>query len=313
MKKIRAIFFWTPQLSADILNYLLDSNIIEIVAVVSNPDATGGRGHTLLQSPVTLLAQIRNIPLLQPKKVRNNPEFLEAITALKPDICLVVAYGKILPQELLDIPTMGFLNVHTSLLPKYRGAAPIQHALLNGEKITGLTIMQMSLWMDEGDILIQELWEVWETDTTWTLFQKTGERAGLLLVEAVQELNSGTLTPQKQDDIESTYTKYIEKTDGEIKPDWTLDHTYHAWQAYTPWPGLSAFFWETKITLHSISKHTEKHSDTPLSWSTNEWLPAVALSDGYLIIRELTPAGKKRMSGEDFVRGFMGKSNECIS
>ncbi len=145
MKKLRAIFFGTPQLSADILIYLLDSKELELVTIVSNSDATGGRGHTLIQSPITLLAKEKNIPLLQPNKVKNNPDFLEAIKALKPDICLVVAYGKILPQELLDIPPMGFLNVHTSLLPKYRGAAPIQHALLDGEKITGLTVQQMSL------------------------------------------------------------------------------------------------------------------------------------------------------------------------
>ncbi len=120
MKKLRAIFFGTPELSATILKHLLDSQAIDIIAVVSTPDTTGGRGHTLIQSPVTLLAQEKNIPLLQPNKVRNNPEFLEALKALNPDICLVVAYGKILPQELLDIPPMGFLNVHTSLLPKYR-------------------------------------------------------------------------------------------------------------------------------------------------------------------------------------------------
>jgi methionyl-tRNA formyltransferase len=120
MEKVRAIFFGTPQLSATILDYLLGSKELDVVAVVSNPDSTGGRGHTLMQSPVTLLAKEQNIPLLQPEKVRNNPEFLKAIKNLKPDICLVVAYGKILPQELLDIPPMGFLNVHTSLLPKYR-------------------------------------------------------------------------------------------------------------------------------------------------------------------------------------------------
>jgi len=131
MKKLRTLFFGTPQLSADILTYLLGTQELDIVGVISNPDTTGGRGHTLIQSPVTLLAKEKNLPLLQPDKVRNNPEFLEAIKKIQPNICLVVAYGKILPQALLDIPPMGFLNVHTSLLPKYRGAAPIQHALLN--------------------------------------------------------------------------------------------------------------------------------------------------------------------------------------
>lgn len=308
MKKVRALFFWTPQLSADILSHLLCEQVIEIVGIVSTPDTTGGRGHILIQSPVTLIAKEKNIPLLQPEKVRNNSEFLEAIKKLQPDICLVVAYGKILPQELLDIPPMGFLNVHTSLLPKYRGAAPIQHALLNWEKITGLTVQQMSLGMDEGDILVQESWEVQESDTTGTLFEKTGKRAGPLLIEAVMWLQDGSITPQKQANEEATYTKYIEKIDGEIKPDWTLDHTYHAWQAYTPWPGLYTFFWEMKVTLHRVSRASSTHQPINLStyqpFSIIDWLPALALTDGYLIIHELTPAGKKRMSGEDFVRGW---------
>ena len=307
MEKIRVIFFGTPKLSADILTHLLDTKELDIVAIVSTPDTTGGRGHVLIQSQVTLLAQEKNIPLLQPEKVKNNPEFLENIKALRPDICMVVAYGKILPQELLDIPPMGFLNVHTSLLPKYRWAAPIQHALLNGEKITGLTVQQMSLWMDEGDILAQETWEVSEDDTTGMLFDKTGERAGPLLIEAVKWLQNKTTTPQKQDSSAATYTKYIQKTDGEIQPDWTLDHAHYAWQAYTPWPGLYTFFWETKVTLHRVSKSPEKHSHTPLSWQTKDWLPALVLKDGYLIIHGLTPAGKKCMSGEDFVRGYMAK------
>lgn len=146
MKKINCIFFGTPDLSKQILEYLYShQEILNIVAVVTNPDKPAGRGHELVKSTVGKYAQENNIPLLQPEKVRNNPAFIEEIKNLSPDICIVVAYGKILPQELLDIPPMGFLNVHTSLLPKYRGAAPIQHALLNGEKITGLTVQQMSL------------------------------------------------------------------------------------------------------------------------------------------------------------------------
>ncbi|MBP7823542.1 methionyl-tRNA formyltransferase, partial [Candidatus Gracilibacteria bacterium] len=160
MKKLRVLFFGTPQLSADILSYLLtQEEHLEIVGVVSNPDKIGGRGHELIASPVTQLAREKNLPLFQPEKIKNE-DFLNTVKELAPDICIVVAYGKILPQILLDIPPMGFLNVHTSLLPKYRGAAPIQHALLNGEATTGLTIMQMSLGMDEGDILLQETWHI---------------------------------------------------------------------------------------------------------------------------------------------------------
>lgn len=138
-----------------------------------------------MSSSVAQLAREKNLNLLQPEKIRDEA-FLETVRALNPDICLVVAYGKILPQTLLDIPPMGFLNVHTSLLPKYRGAAPIQHALLAGEKKTGLTVQQMALGMDEGDILVQESWDITPEDTTGSLFARTGERGGPLLIEAMK-------------------------------------------------------------------------------------------------------------------------------
>ena len=305
MKKLRVVFFGTPQLSADTLTYLIKDDSCDIVGVVSSPDTTGGRWHTVIQSPVTLVAHKHSLTLSQPENIRTNEIFLQAMRNLRPDICLVVAYGKILPQVLLDIPPMGFLNVHTSLLPKYRGAAPIQHALLNGEKQTGLTVMQMSLGMDEGDILLQEVWPITPDDTTGSLFQRTGERAGPLLIKALKGLQNGTITPQKQDTTQATYTTMIEKTDAAVHADWTLDQAYHAWQAYVPWPGLHTFFWNTKVILQQIEKYPIEHSLPPLSWHVNNKLPALAFKDGFLFIHGLTPAGKKRMSGEDFVRWFM--------
>jgi methionyl-tRNA formyltransferase len=166
MSKTRLIFFGTPQLSATILEYLLTQETLEIVAVVTNPDAPAGRGHTRVTSPVGEVAKRAGLFLLQPEKIRTDEAFLTAVRDLQPDIGFVVAYGKILPQILIDIPRLGLINVHTSLLPKYRGAAPIQYALLHGETEMGLTTMQMSLGMDEGDILLQEPWKITDTDTT---------------------------------------------------------------------------------------------------------------------------------------------------
>lgn len=147
---------------------------------------------------------------------------------------------------------MGFLNVHTSLLPKYRGAAPIQHALMNGEETTGLTIMQMSLGMDEGDILLQETWHISPSDTTGTLFALTGKQAGPLLIETLHGLQDGTIIPIPQNHDEATYTKMIEKKDGELQSSWTLEEAYHRWQAYTPWPGLFTHFEDTRVTLLEV-------------------------------------------------------------
>ncbi len=275
------------------------------MAVVTTPDQPAGRGHELMMSPVGKYARENNLPLFQPEKVKKNEEFLAEIKNMNPEICLVVAYGKILPQELLDIPPMGFLNVHTSLLPKYRGAAPIQHALMNGEKITGLTVQQMSLGMDEGDVLVQELWEVSPTDTTGVLFEKTSERAGPLLIEAITGLQNNTITPRTQNPEEATYTQMIEKKDGELQTSWTLDETYHRWQAYTPWPGLYTDFSGTKVTLVEIEK--KSHTGTPGEWGVENKLPAIQVADGIIIIRKIHPAGKKPMTGEEFVRGYMSK------
>jgi methionyl-tRNA formyltransferase len=306
MQNLRAIFFWTPGLSANILTYLLSQEeTLEIVWVVTNPDVVGGRGHSLMSSPVAQIAREKNIPLFQPEKARDEA-FLEKIRELKPDICLVVAYGKILPQVLLDIPPMGFLNVHTSLLPRYRWAAPIQHALLNGEKETGLTIMQMSLWMDEGDILLQETWELSPSDTTGGLFEKTSHRGGPLLIAALKWLQEWTITPLPQDASEATYTKMIEKKDGELQHTWTINEAYNSWQAYTPWPGLYTFFWETRVTLLEVERmNNEEWIMKNESFFIQNNLPAIQLTDGILLIKKLHPAGKKPMSGEEFVRGFM--------
>ena len=230
---------------------LTQEEYLEIIGVVSNPDKIGGRGHKMIESPVAQLAREKNIVLLQPEKIKNEA-FLNTVRDLAPDVCIVVAYGKILPQVILDIPPMGFLNVHTSLLPKYRGAAPIQHALMHGEKTTGLTIMQMSLGMDEGDILLQETWHISPADTTGSLFALTGKQAGPLLVETLRGLQNGDIIPLPQDDAQATYTTMIQKKDGELNPIWTLQEAYQRWQAYTPWPGLSTHFHTTRVTLLEI-------------------------------------------------------------
>ena len=306
MQKLRTLFFWTPGLSANILTHLLTEETLEIVWVVTSPDKIGGRGHGLITSPVAQLAREKNIPLFQPEKIKEE-DFLSAIRELKSDICLVVAYGKILPQVLLDIPLMGFLNVHTSLLPKYRWAAPIQHALLNGEKTTGLTIMQMSLGMDEGDILLQESWDISPNDTTWTLFEKTAQRGGPLLMKAIEGLQTWGISPLPQNHEEATYTKMVEKKDGELQPTWTVDEAYQRWQAYTPWPSLFIFYNGTRVSLLKIKRMKEenwrKRTEGSLFIADN--LPAIELADGYILIERLHPAGKNPMTGEEFIRGFM--------
>lgn len=155
--------------------------------------------------------------------------------------------------------------------------------------------------MDEGDILVQESWHISPVDTTGALFEKTSERAGPLLIEAITGLQDKTLTPKPQNAEEATYTKMIEKKDGKLQTSWTLDEAYHRWQAYTPWPGLYTDFSGTKVTLMEIEKKV--HTGTAGGWTTENKLPAIQLADGLLVIKKIHPAGKKPMTGEDFVRG----------
>lgn len=313
MDTMRVIYFWTPTLSADILTYLLTCDTeVKIVWVVTNPDKKSGRGHEVITSPVWQVAYENNLSLYQPEKIKDEV-FLETIRNLKPDICIVVAYGKILPQILLDIPPKGFLNVHTSLLPLYRWASPIQSALLHGEKTTGLTIMQMSLWMDEGDILLQESWTVEPSDTTSTLFEKTGKRGWPMLIEVLQQIKRKTLSPLTQDHTQATYTDKIKKEDGEFKPDWTIVQTYRSWQAYTSWPGLSTQFSDMKVTLLEIETYIPQPEENLIfvlgNWYILNHIPAIKASDGYILVQKIHPSGKKAMNGEDFVRWYMIKKS----
>jgi methionyl-tRNA formyltransferase len=200
-------------------------------------------------SPVKELAIAKSIPVLQPVKVRGNSEFLDEIRSYGCDYFIVVAYGKILPLELLEIPRQMCINVHGSLLPAYRGASPIQAALLHGEKETGVTIMQMSEGMDEGDMLKLRTIAIDPTETSESLFAKFAAISGPALIDTLRELTHGGITPLPQDASEATYCKKIEKEDGLI--DWTKSakEIYQMWQAYTPWPGIFTHYEGKRLLL----------------------------------------------------------------
>lgn len=203
-------------------------------------------------TPVKELAISKNIPTFTPLKIRGNTEFLDRIRSFECDYFIVVAYGKILPLELLEIPKKMCINIHGSILPKYRGASPIQSALLFGEEKTGVTIMQMSEGMDEGDILkIREI-SIDSDETSETLFGKFAKISGPTLIQTLKELETGGITPLPQDEHQATYCKKIEKEDGLI--DWSKSATeiYHQWQAYTPWPGIYTIYEGKRILLEIV-------------------------------------------------------------
>ena len=295
----------TPDLAATCLEGLLDSGAVETIAVVTQPDKPKGRELKLQPPPVKQLALRHQLPVLQPERVRD-PAFHEALLRLAPDLIVVAAYGRILPQAVLDLPRFGCINVHTSLLPKYRRAAPIQWAILNGDAETGVTIMKMDAGMDTGDILAQEKTSIGADETSAELHDRLASIGAELVVRTIPEHVAGHLRPIPQPTSGASHAARIKKEDGKI--DWT--HSANAIRnrirAFTPWPG--AF---TTIPLHD-SRRTLK------IWSANA-MPAkgqpgtvlaankseftVACGDGSLALGSIQPEGGRRMSAQEFLAG----------
>lgn len=239
-QKLRLVFMGTAPLSCASLKALLDWPRAEIQAVVTQPDRPKGRELRLQASPVKELALRSGLRVLQPERARNE-QFVEELRQLGPDLIVVAAYGQILPQALLDVPQFGCLNVHTSLLPKYRGAAPIQWALLNDEARTGVTIMKMDAGLDTGDILAQQATPVEPADTSETLHDRLANLGAALLVRTIPEFVAGRIQPQPQPAQEASYAHKIKKEDGRIDWQQSARSIWSRVRALVPWPGAFTF------------------------------------------------------------------------
>lgn len=245
---MKIVFLGTSEIGVPILESLIDNH--EVLAVVTSPDKPVGRKQELTPSPIASVAKQHKIQVLKPKKVRNNPDFLselaEIVDSRYIDIFVVVSYGKILPQELLDLPPLKTINVHFSMLPKYRGAAPVQFALLNGETKTGTSIFILDAEVDHGSILATKEMAIDPNDTNITLQAKLADISADLLIDTLPKYQSGEISPQEQDHSQATFTKIIKKEDGLI--DWTksAQEIYNQFRAYQPWPGIYTT-WQGKI------------------------------------------------------------------
>jgi len=299
----RIVFMGTPEFAVPSLSALIESGE-EIAAVVCQPDKPRGRGRKPSPPPVKLLAQEKGIPVLQPTSIRTG-DFLETIRAIGPDLIVVAAYGKILPGELLRLPPLGTINVHGSLLPKYRGAAPIQWAVINCEHETGITIMQMDEGMDTGDILLTGRLPIDPDDTSGTLSKKMAVLGGNLLVEALSRLKKNELTPTPQDDAQATMAPPLTKEMGRI--DWTMDAVKLDCliRGLDPWPCASSFIKGTYVKLFAPRPLIREHN-APAGTILNadEEGVLVACGTNALLIRELQRQGGRRLAAGDFLRGF---------
>lgn len=299
---MKIIFMGTPDFSVGTLRSLAEAGH-EITLVVSQPDKPKGRGHAMVPTPVKAVAEELGIPVFQPVKIREAKDVLEKTEA---DVCVVAAFGQIIPASILHMKKYGCINVHASLLPKYRGAAPIQWAVIDGEKESGVTIMQMDEGLDTGDMLAKAIVPLDEKETGGSLFDKLSEAGGRLCVETLAKLEKGEITPEKQGESPTAYASMLDKKMGNI--DWNksavvierLVRGLNPWpSAYTHLDGKTLKIWACDVLPQSASK-----GESGEILEVTKDAIHVQTGDGILVLREIQLAGKARMDVGAFLRGY---------
>lgn len=283
------VFMGTPAFAGPTLEALIKAGF-DVKLVLTQPDRPVGRGQKLSIPPVKAIALENNIPVLQPERLKGNEEVFEAIKAAAPDAIVVVAYGQFLPKSILDLPPFGCVNVHASLLPKYRGAAPIQWAIANGESTTGVTTMLMAQKMDAGPILLQEETPILPEDTTETLSLRLSEMGGKLLVETLHRLFVGTVIPQAQDETQVTFASLIKKEDGVINWERPATEIANRIRAFSPWPGSTTVLDGKPVKVReAIALPGEGTPGEIVGLTSEGW--QVGTGEGLLLIKQIQIPG----------------------
>lgn len=303
----RIVFMGTPEFAVPSLQALLDADpetVGRVVGVVTQPDRPKGRGQQLAPPPIKLLAQQAGLPVLQPAKMKDQ-DFLDTLRGWAPDVIAVTAFGRILPPVILDLPPMGCVNVHGSLLPRYRGAAPIQWAIINGETETGITTMLMDPGLDTGPMLMRATVPINQTDTAGDLAARLAPLGGRLLVETITGLGSNTLAPIPQDHTQATLAPLLKKEDGVLNWKDEAPALANRTRGLTPWPGAYAYHgeerWQIWRTQAAPVGCAEAAPGTILE-VTNDAL-RIATGKGSLLIQEIQPASGKRLSVRQYLAG----------
>lgn len=303
---MRVIYMGTPDFSVSVLEAIIQKGH-SVVGVVTQEDKPKGRGRAMQFTPVKEAAIQHNIPVYQPAKVKNNAEFEEELRSLNPDIIVVAAYGQILPKSILDMAKYGCVNVHASLLPKYRGAAPIQWSIIDGEDVTGVTTMMMDVGLDTGDMLDKIQVAIEPDDTGGSLNHKLAKAGGRLIVETMDKLENGTAIRQKQDDSLSTYAKILDKSLGKIDFTKSADEIERLIRGLNPWPSAYTSLRDKtlKIWKSQVMISDEDYSNInpgQIAVIGKDYI-GVKTGKNILSITELQMEGKKRMSTRDFLMG----------
>ncbi len=310
---MRLVFMGTPQIAVPSLEYLLNKEDINVIAVLTQPDKPAGRGKKLTASPIKLLAQEYNIPVFQPKSIRKDLDLQGQLINLRPDIFITVAFGQILSQEVLDIPRIGTINLHASLLPKYRGANPIQAAIVNGEKVTGVTTMLTDIGIDTGDMLLKEEIEITEDMNSAQLAEKISQIGPELLYKSIIGLNDKTLNPTPQNHDESTHAPKFKKEDGLINWNLPAQKIHNQIRGMYPWPSAYTNIGQNnlKIISSGLIKSAPSASPGEIISIKKEGV-VVAAKDQCILLKTLQPAGKKAMDAQSWCNGARIKTGDIL-
>jgi methionyl-tRNA formyltransferase len=281
--------------------------------VVTQPDRPRGRGLEVIASPVKQLAEQHGIAIVQPEKIKHNAEFRSQLETVHPDAIIVVAYGRIIPQWMIDLPPLGNINLHASLLPKYRGAAPIQWAIANGETVTGVTTMRIDAGLDTGDMLLRRELAIGEEDTAVTLASQLAGIGADLMVETLRGLQAGRIQPQPQDHSQATLAPVLKKEDGLINFRRTARQIYNRLRGFQPWPGAFTMFRNKTVNVLWAKPAGDSQSSKPGELHVDKDRLLVGCGgETQLELFELQPEGKRRMAVSDFINGYQPKAGEQL-
>lgn len=311
---MKTVFMGTPDFAVPPLHALIEAGY-EVAAVVTQPDKPKGRGKTLLPTPVKEEALMHEIPVYQPQRVRKNPEFLETLKEIDPDIIIVAAFGQIIPKEILELPKFGCINIHASLLPKYRGAAPIQQAVIDGEKESGVTIMQMGEGLDTGDMISKIIIPLAQDETGGSLFGKLAQAGAELLIKTLSSIEQGTAEREKQPEESPTpYAAMITKQMGLMNFSKPAEELERLVRGMNPWPSAYTFINGKTLKVWKCKVSGEQTDAIPGTvFLTDKEGIHVACEKGTLILTEVQLEGKKRMDTEAFLRGYHIEKGTCFT
>ena len=306
------VFCGTPRFAVPTLERLVEAGH-SVLLVVTQPDRPRGRGMEVSLSPVKEAATRLNLPVIQPDKIKHNDEFRRQLEGIRPDAIIVVGYGRIIPQWMIELPRLGNLNLHASLLPKYRGAAPIQWAIARGELLTGVTTMKIDEGLDTGDILLQRELAITPDDTAEALAPKLAAIGADLMVDTLRGIESGQILPSPQDDSKATLAPILTKEDGRIDFHRTAADVSNRLRGFQPWPGAHTLFRGRHIQVHRAHPAEQPPRLAPGELTVETTRLLAGCGNGTVLeLVELQPEGKRRMSARDFTNGYQPKRGEKL-